>query len=868
METMNYTNNQKSYSRMASKDEIMSSLYKISVGEKNPQYGGIPLFADENAVYVEHNDKHTLVYGLTGSKKTRLIGMPALKTYAMSGESFIANDPKGELYDKTFPLLKERGYNTIVINLRDPLKSNAWNPLKIPYTQYKNDQKDKAIESVMDMSMCISQNGYSKDPYWENSAASLLAGLIMVLFEYAPDTTIHFKSLRAVRSIAFKIEHNDVPFIRSHFLQEVDKSSFLYSLLLGTADVTESTRSCIISVFDQALLPFFCQDNLIDMLSDSDFEFGSIGTAKTAVFLVTPDENTVYNKLVSVFVKQCYAELLREAEKHPGKKLPLRVNFLLDEFANLPSITDFQAMITASRSRNIRFNLFIQSKTQLAERYGINANTIQGNCENWIFLHSREISLLDEISALSGLKNNHEPLVTPTMLQTLDKDKGEAFVMNKRLHPYIANLWDIDQYPHNVTEETTVIYPENSKKADKIFDFQELCYMSFGKNPQPVFSSTLPADNKKPIFDDDEDNEDTDNQDDLEDNKANSVSEFTLDQYGSSVGNGWHGLLSPILDEINRYNKVNQDNEIIIDQIKQKWGTLNMYVSGAPDYIRGMIDIAEHESAHICETCGARGQTVNINGWYSTLCPRHAQAEKVANHNRDLESKLYRKFMDTYERGKWSSRYNLTIKRLLFKNWFMTTIKEDGEKRIIKMKRERHKTYLLVKYGNKLIKHDLYVQWSENTDKSLHEGYWHIMKGNDIAEFGFLEQKSAEIEAAKKIYHSWNNKYPMELIRMVSFEEGLSYPQCVVQNNFNDYWNFVKHYLVKNAVKMTGAEHLQYGVPLIENNGTVYAFILPYHTWGKLMAEAFTPDNTHKSAFKTWEFERPEGETSWINPHR
>jgi len=246
METVNYTNKREQYARMASSEEITASLYKIALDDAHPRYGGIPLYADENTVYVEHDDKHTLVFGLTGSKKTRLIGMPALRSYALAGESFIANDPKGELYQKIYPLLKERGYQTVVINLRDPLKSNAWNPLQIPYAQYRNGQKDKAIEFVMDMSNCITQNGHSMDPYWENSAAGLLAGLIMVLFEYAGDNAIHFKSLRALRSLAFKIEKDDIPFIRSHFLQYVDKSSFLYSLLSGTADVTETTRSCII----------------------------------------------------------------------------------------------------------------------------------------------------------------------------------------------------------------------------------------------------------------------------------------------------------------------------------------------------------------------------------------------------------------------------------------------------------------------------------------------------------------------------------------------------------------------------------------------------------------------------------------------
>ena len=493
---MDYKNDKKpSFSRFASSGEIKESLYKIAADDTNPEKGGIPLFADENAVYIEGEDVHTMTFGITGAMKSRLVGMPALRMLAMAGESFIANDPKGELYQKTFPLLNERDYKIVVINLREPLRSNSWNPLQIPYMQYRNGQKDKATEFVMDMANCITHEGNSREPYWENSGANLLAGLIMLLFEYADEEEIHFKSLRALRSQAFKVVEGGIPYIRSNFLQHVDKYSFLFSLLAGTVDVCQETQSCILSVADQTMLPFYFQDNLIDMLSGTDFEIGGIGKTKTAVFLITPDENTVYNKLITVFVKQCYTELLRVAEQYPDKKLPVRVNFILDEFANLPAITDFSAMITASRSRNIRFNLFVQSKKQLFQRYGYDAETIQSNCENWVFLYSREFDLLEEIISLSGMKNSEEPLITASFLQTLEKKKGEAYILNKRLFPYVANLWDIDRYPNMAQEEKTVQYPTNGSKAKEVFDLEARSFKMLTPKIEPISTSRVPADN-------------------------------------------------------------------------------------------------------------------------------------------------------------------------------------------------------------------------------------------------------------------------------------------------------------------------------------------------------------------------------------
>jgi len=473
---MNFLTNRPVDSRWASESEIKSSLYQIKNGDDNPCHGGIPLFADSEAVYVDKTDTHSLIVGSTGSKKTRLIGMPTLRLYARAGEAFIATDPKAELYERTLPLLNELGYKVFVLNLRDPTRSNSWNPLIVPYRLYHNGQRDKAIELVNDMASCIMNQGYiDHDPYWSNSASDLLSGLLLVLFECAQENEINFKSLRALRTQAFENSNDVKPYIHEYFLRHLDKASFIKSLLGGTSEVCDTTRGCILSVFDQAMRPFFSQDNLINMLSANDLDMRTIGNEKTAVFLIIPDENTLYHKLISVFIKQCYTELIIEAQRQPLFSLPKRVNFLLDEFSSLPQIGDFPNMITAARSRNIRFNLFVQSIQQLQLRYGFQAELIRGNCENWVFLHSRELSMLDELVKLSGTKGYKEPLISVTMLQTLDKDKGEAFILHKRIHPIIVRLPDIDSYYAVTQNGVPTKYPENLYEAKAVFDFEQFC---------------------------------------------------------------------------------------------------------------------------------------------------------------------------------------------------------------------------------------------------------------------------------------------------------------------------------------------------------------------------------------------------------
>lgn len=139
-----------------------------------------------------------------------------------------------------------------------------------------------------------------------------------------------------------------------------------------------------------------------------------------------------------------------------GRLLRGQVHFadVLEEYvhlSSLPTIRDFPAMITAARSRNIRFTLVVQSKHQLIQRYHDETETIQTNCNNWIFLTSRELRFLEEVSALCGKTNgdNPQPILSLTDLQRLDKDAGEAVLLCGRSKPCITKLADIEMYDNN-----------------------------------------------------------------------------------------------------------------------------------------------------------------------------------------------------------------------------------------------------------------------------------------------------------------------------------------------------------------------------------------------------------------------------------
>lgn len=473
--------NPSTYSRQFTKYNINTGSFVSSKKIKYASHeGGVPVGMEDDSILVDSSDSHTMVLGATGSKKSRLVIMPTVRILADAGESMILSDPKAEIYERCSGYLKKKGYNIIVINFRNPSVGNTWNPLYIPYLYYKSGDFDKAYEFANDVAvnLCLAEITV-KDPFWDYSARDLFFGLELLLFKYCAENErnlnmANIANLLRLRNHVFKNYYNSG---RSRIL---DSSSLLnqymngdfitMSALTGTVNAPEKTQASILSTFDEKMRSFTIQPKLLNLLSSNNTDLDNIGDRKTAVFIIMPDEKTSYHKLVTMFIKQSYEYIIYQAQKKYNGALPIRVNYLLDEFASLPSIKDFPAMISASRSRNIRFVLVVQSKHQLLGKYGDEAETIQSNCNNWIFLTSREVDMLHEISILCG-KRNDKPLVPMDSLQHLNKDKGEALVLSGRLFPIIARLADIKKYDGD--QPLTAVTMKSIIQVDNYLDFSQ-----------------------------------------------------------------------------------------------------------------------------------------------------------------------------------------------------------------------------------------------------------------------------------------------------------------------------------------------------------------------------------------------------------
>lgn len=450
-----------------SQQELAAELCEIDMAADTYKHGGIPIISRDNRVYVDDSDSHTIIFGSTGSKKTRMFVMPTVELLSRAGESFFVSDPKGEVYGRTAGAVKERGYNVCCMNLRDFSKGISWNPFVLAYDLYHEGKTRKAYELVGEIVSAIFETENANDIFWAETSMNVVNGFILMMFDKCRREECNLKTLIRMWS--------DYRTSRTEFLRKLNseyKGTIIYSKLSCLDIASEKTTGSIDAYVDMGINKLAINEDFVNYISCNSLELIDIAKSKSAVYLIVPDESDYYHFVIGLFVKQLYMVLVDSAQNNAGKAIMSRMNFILDEFCNIPEIPEFSNIITAARSRNIRFCLIVQSKKQLEDKYRNKADVILGNCSNWIYLYSREVALLNELSQLCGeviYENGMRvPLISMFELQHLSKEEGEALVLIGRNKPCISKLLDISEYPFEYVELVELTEEVADKVADRV----------------------------------------------------------------------------------------------------------------------------------------------------------------------------------------------------------------------------------------------------------------------------------------------------------------------------------------------------------------------------------------------------------------
>lgn len=306
--------------------------------------------------------------------------------------SYVFTDPKGELYDDTAGYLKEHGYDIKVLNLVNPANSDGYNPLMHVASELDVD--------VIANTVVKGQASESKsDPYWDDMAEMLLKALIYYLIATRPEEE---QNLASCSELVRAANTNGGSNLLTELMNQLpyDHPARMYYKSIEIAP--EKTYGSILSSL-QSKLGKFDSKEIAEVTSTDTINFEDIGKKKTAVYVISSDTHTAYDFLLTIFFSQMIQQLYNYADLNGGR-LQMPVFFILDEFANIGRIPDFDKKISTSRSRGIQFSVILQNLDQLEAVYEKSYETIMGNCDTHVFLGSNSYKTVEYFSKALGEK--------------------------------------------------------------------------------------------------------------------------------------------------------------------------------------------------------------------------------------------------------------------------------------------------------------------------------------------------------------------------------------------------------------------------------------------------------------------------------
>ena len=452
-------------------------------------------------------NKNILVIGGSGSGKTRFFVKPNLM---QMHSSYIVTDPKGtvliecgKMLERGRPYKDEKGnlsyqpYRIKVFNTIDFGKSMHYNPFA--YISKKNREKDilKFVDVLIRNTQSSQQNG--GDDFWVKAEKLLYTAYIAMIFTINPPEEQNFETLieminssecreddetfqNAIDRLFVFVEcwiNDDFPDdmeISSEF-QEMKanqpneeqkrlgafacKQYHAYKLAAG-----KTAKSILISCSTR-LAPFAI-DEVLEITSYDELGLDKLGDELSALFVIISDTDATFNFLVAIMYSQLFNLLCTKADNSEGGKLNYHVRCLLDEFANIGEIPQFEKLIATIRSREISASIILQAKSQLKAIYKDNADTIEGNCDTTLFLGGKEKSTLKEISESLGKETidsfntsntrgqsesyglNYQKLGKE--LKSQDElavmDGGKCILQLRGVRPFFSDKFDITKHKH------------------------------------------------------------------------------------------------------------------------------------------------------------------------------------------------------------------------------------------------------------------------------------------------------------------------------------------------------------------------------------------------------------------------------------
>ena len=408
-------------------------------------------------------NKNILVIGGSGSGKTRFFCKPSL---LQGHSSYVCTDPKGTLLPEIGTFLERQRYRIKCLNLINFRKSMRYNPLA-----YIRSEKD-ILKLVNALILNTKGEGdKSGEDFWVKAERLYYCALIGYIWYEAPEEEKNFITLLDLINASEAREDDegyqspvDLLFAQ---LEEKDPDHFAVKQYRKFKMAAGKTLKSILISCGARLAPFDIRE-LRDLMETDELELDTLGDSKSALFVILSDTDSTFNFVAALMYSQLFNLLCDKADDFYGGRLPVHVRLILDEFANVGQIPNFDKLIATIRSREISASIILQSQSQLKAIYKDNADTIVGNCDSTLFLGGKEKSTLKEISELLGKEtidsynqseNRGSQISHGLSYQKLGKelmtqdelavmDGGKCIFMLRGVRPFLSDKYDLTRHPN------------------------------------------------------------------------------------------------------------------------------------------------------------------------------------------------------------------------------------------------------------------------------------------------------------------------------------------------------------------------------------------------------------------------------------
>ena len=409
-----------------------------------------------------------LIIGGSGAGKTRFFVKPNVMQAAGNGAEFsmILTDPKGELALSTGRMLEEEcGYQVRILDLIHPYQSHCYNPFV-----YLRDDNDVQRLVTNLFKATTPPGSTTQDPFWDNAAQMLLMALVFYLKYEAPEDEQNFAMvMEMLRAGEVDEDDSKMPSALDTLFFDLRKTDpdhialkYYDAYHSGSGKTLKSIQITLASRLDK-----FNLDSIASLTITDELDLWRIGEEKTALFAIIPDNDTSFNFLVSILYTQLFQQLFEVADKKYGGSLPVPVQFIFDEFANISLPTDFDKILSVMRSRGVSVSIILQNLAQLKALFEKQWESIVGNCDEFVYLGGNEKETHKYVSELLGketidtntygkstgrngnystnYQNTGRELMTPDEVRMLDNRYALLFIRGER--PVMDLKYDIMKHP-------------------------------------------------------------------------------------------------------------------------------------------------------------------------------------------------------------------------------------------------------------------------------------------------------------------------------------------------------------------------------------------------------------------------------------